>query len=162
MDTTLNQRLRQYFDNTGLSQKEIAKSVNTSEQTISLTLSGKTTPKSDLLERICKVYDVNPTWLITGEGQMKRSENGISLSNKPKDNGQYGNEVFERLQQEVAYLKQLIEVKDKLISFLERGKLKGIFAKTAFADRLLSKKDSNLIIWPQRRQNRVYHASLCA
>lgn len=36
--------------------------------------SGKNLPNADVLEGICRHYDVNPTWLLMGEGPIRPGE----------------------------------------------------------------------------------------
>jgi transcriptional regulator with XRE-family HTH domain len=73
METSVNQRIKSVFDALKISQTDLANAIGTSKQTISLTFSGKTTPKADLIEKMLQVYgSINPEYIMTGKGNMFR------------------------------------------------------------------------------------------
>lgn len=62
--------LRKYIDHLGVSVLHFEKSVNT-RSTIDKAIKNNSNLRSDILAKIIEVYpDVNPKWLISGEGNM--------------------------------------------------------------------------------------------
>lgn len=58
-----------------LSQNELAQLVGVSGSTLGLIERGKTTsPNADLLANLASKLAINPSWLLTGEGQMVQSD----------------------------------------------------------------------------------------
>lgn len=102
METTVNQRLKIYFTSQNMTNaSSIARTVNTTPQTISNLLAGETSPRVELVEAICNAYpDLNPTWLITGHGEMTFTG---KVSNKSEG---LAEKFIKALEQEVEDLKQ--------------------------------------------------------
>ena len=47
-------------------------------------------PKQDVLEKIVRSLDINPEWLLTGRGEMKRGEmNNAAISSDQKEGVPY-------------------------------------------------------------------------
>jgi len=64
-------RLKILISETGLSQKEFAERINISSSAITQFIKGQSKGlNSDTLQSIISVYNVNPSWLLTGEGEM--------------------------------------------------------------------------------------------
>ena len=57
-------RLRESINNSSLSQKEIAKKVNVSPQTISKYMRRDIFPALDTLAKLCKVLDVSADYIL--------------------------------------------------------------------------------------------------
>lgn len=71
METSVNQRVKMFLAYTGDKQKEVALKLGTTEQTISGTLTGRSTPKADLIAKLAIAYpELSTTWLLTGQGEM--------------------------------------------------------------------------------------------
>lgn len=66
---TSAKRLKEIIADSGLNQEKFAKSVGVSQSVISKYLAGRTLD-ADLIIKLKDVYNVNPTWLLTGEGGM--------------------------------------------------------------------------------------------
>lgn len=67
---TLNERikkLRRVFD---LTQQEFAEKIGTARNNIAGYETGKRSPSEAVISLICKTFNVNETWLRTGEGEM--------------------------------------------------------------------------------------------
>jgi len=58
------------------SLKEFAETLGVHPNTITNYEKGRS-PDSDFLALVCEKYKVNPTWLLTGEGEMNTSEPGL-------------------------------------------------------------------------------------
>ena len=54
-----------------LSQREFARRLGISPSTLWEYLHGRT-PPADFIARICEQFDIDESWLLTGEGEMKK------------------------------------------------------------------------------------------
>lgn len=77
-------RIKQYITNKGLSVSAFEKSINASNGSLASQIKNQKTIGSDKLENILKVYsEINPDWLLTGNGEMlKKSETKILTKNE--------------------------------------------------------------------------------
>jgi len=68
------------------SQDAFSQEVGVSKMTIGRWERGERTPDADDLSRILIGYpDINPAWLLTGEGEMKREKWPVKVSKEEKD-----------------------------------------------------------------------------
>ncbi len=72
MDTNINSRINQLRDELHLSRQAFGKALGVSDSVIKNIDYNKTEPKTLLIDQICKVYNVNKNWLLTGDGEMFR------------------------------------------------------------------------------------------
>lgn len=74
---TIQQRIEQiknaYFE----SNKDFEEAVGLKKNTLSNYINKKTKPSSDVLQKIVNTLDVDAMWLLTGKGDMRRSERPI-------------------------------------------------------------------------------------
>ena len=70
--TTVNQRIKKWIESQDISFSDFENTTGYSQKNISNTVNDKVKiPKVDLIIAILKHYkDVNPYWLLLGEGQM--------------------------------------------------------------------------------------------
>jgi len=68
----LNERIKNVRKAKNLSQKEFAQNINLSQNHISSIEKGIRAATDRIINDICKVYNVNKNWLLTGEGKMFR------------------------------------------------------------------------------------------
>lgn len=66
----MNERIKIIRKNAGLTQEQFAEKVNTSRNYIFLIEKGDRNPGDRLAADICRLFNVNPEWLETGEGSM--------------------------------------------------------------------------------------------
>ena len=66
----MNERIKEIRKNKKLSQLEFGKSLNISQNHISAIEHGSRAVTDRLISDICRIYNVNRDWLITGEGDM--------------------------------------------------------------------------------------------
>ena len=73
--------LKNYIDYKGLSVLRFEKSVGT-RSTIDKAIKNNTNLRSDMLAKIIEVYkDINPSWLISGKGEMLLSSENTGFKN---------------------------------------------------------------------------------
>lgn len=66
----LNERIKQIRKDKKLSQLQFGKSLNISQNHISAIEHGTRAVTDRLISDICRIYNVNKDWLMTGEGEM--------------------------------------------------------------------------------------------
>ncbi len=66
---SIGQRIR--VVRASMRQPDFAKSVGISANTLSRNELGKTTPDAEVLAEMCRRYNVNGDWLLTGRGKMR-------------------------------------------------------------------------------------------
>ncbi len=66
----LNSRIKQVRKALGMSQDEFGNGIGLGRGAITNIELNKTNPKPLVVQLICKTYNVNETWLRTGEGEM--------------------------------------------------------------------------------------------
>jgi phage repressor protein C with HTH and peptisase S24 domain len=80
---SINSRIKSLIDALGVSQNAFAKALNTSGSRVSNITSERNKPDSDILTEILGVYrNVNPDWLLLGEGEIFRTMNISGAKNK--------------------------------------------------------------------------------
>ncbi|SMC28480.1 Helix-turn-helix, partial [Desulfacinum hydrothermale DSM 13146] len=77
---TIHDRIRDVIAASGLTLKDFAAKIGLPKRTLTNYRDGISRPPSDVLERICRTFNVRPEWLLTGEGPIKRG--------KPSDPGE--------------------------------------------------------------------------
>ena len=68
--STMNERIQRIVDFNGLSKTAFGRKINLSQSMVSKLCSGAATPSDRTIADICRVFNVNETWLLTGEGEM--------------------------------------------------------------------------------------------
>lgn len=71
----INERIKELRKELKLSQQEFAERLNVKQATISAYEVGIRTPLDSIVNSICREFNVNETWLRTGEGPMFRPIN---------------------------------------------------------------------------------------
>lgn len=70
---TINERISEVVEKSGLTKTAFAQKINVSQQYVSK-LVNNGVPSERTLSDICRVFNVDPFWLETGEGEMFRAE----------------------------------------------------------------------------------------
>lgn len=73
MNETFAQRLKKIIEDKGLSQAEVARLCNISQQSINYIIN-KNLRSSKLAPKIAHCLEINPEWLIYGEGKQKETQ----------------------------------------------------------------------------------------
>jgi len=69
---SLGERIKKVRGN--LSQAEFIRRLKIHRNTLPRYESGERSPDADFLNRLCREFNINPTWILTGEGPMGRGE----------------------------------------------------------------------------------------
>lgn len=73
MSNEKSKRFSEIRKDLGLSQKDFGKALDISQNYVSSIENGSRNISSKLLEKLENVYDINPTWLMTGREEMYTS-----------------------------------------------------------------------------------------
>ena len=121
----MNERIKKVRKTMKLTQEQFGERIGITGSSCSTIESGKNKPSIQTIKSICREFDVNETWLLTGEGEMflKRSreqEIGEFFADVVKDNkfkkrlvlmlAKMNTEEWELLERK---LKELIEEDDE-------------------------------------------------
>lgn len=68
--STINDRIAQVVQHSGLTKTAFAKRINVSQSLISMVASGTAVPSDRTINDICREFSVDPLWLRTGDGEM--------------------------------------------------------------------------------------------
>lgn len=128
---TVNQRIKELIKVVRISQSEFGRRIGQSRNNMSYILGSNKGVKSEILESICKAFpNVNPTWLLIGEGDMWKDPEaaGKHVVISGTDNNQFNitqgggnikhsgnggkNEDTELLRKEIEQLRQMLKEKD--------------------------------------------------
>ena len=103
----LGKRIREVRSEQNLNQADFAKAIGSSRDTVARTEVGAQTPQERVLRQICKTFEVNYMWLLTGESDHKDKE-------------QYGRlkEEYDKLDRINAEQKATIAALEKTITIL--------------------------------------------
>ncbi len=72
MEESIGKRLSDFIWSIRSSNSQFARAIGVTPQAISHIISGRSNPSGDLLKSIfTKFPELNPTWLLTGEGSMQ-------------------------------------------------------------------------------------------
>ena len=70
-------RIRKIISEKGISDSQFARDTDYAQTTVANMFVRDSEPRSDLLEKIIEKYNVNPNWLLTGEGEMFKTGTSI-------------------------------------------------------------------------------------
>lgn len=102
--------IKKYYD----SQKAFADSIGETTATVNNWVTGKRPIGNIVLDKLIKVFpDISIDWLKTGEGEMLKSDKPlVQLAEESSE--------IQKLKEEIKYLKQTIEDKNKIIELYEK------------------------------------------
>ncbi len=119
------ERLKQYIDYKGIAISTFEKSIGMSNASFGKSLKNHGTIRANKLETILSVYtDLNPIWLLTGQGQMLKDNIGhtqigdVNTIDHSPIHVNTSDEV-DRLKSEIKHLEELLAAKDEIINLLK-------------------------------------------
>lgn len=65
------ERFRQIRKLVSLSQQEFGQLLGVSRQTINAYERNRQRPTLDMMEKVCRLQDISPSWLLTGRGNLR-------------------------------------------------------------------------------------------
>lgn len=68
--STINERIAQVVQHSGLTKTAFAQRIGVSQGFVSELCSGKSNPSDRTINDICREFSVDPLWLRTGDGEM--------------------------------------------------------------------------------------------
>lgn len=66
----INSRIEKLIEELGITKTAFAEKIKVTQPYISKLISGNGTPSERLIEDICEKFNINESWLRTGEGEM--------------------------------------------------------------------------------------------
>ena len=69
-DSYIGKRLKEYRLSIGLNGKQFAEIIGISQSSLSEIETGKNKPSADTISLIVRHTDINPVWILTGEGSV--------------------------------------------------------------------------------------------
>lgn len=129
-------RLKELLDDTGLSVTKFATKANVNQSNLSAILNRKRKLGSNVLIKIAETFEVNPRWLLSGDG-TKHKTCQSTLSDIPPDyqssnNIDYKEKYINELEEQVKLLKELnhnLQKELNLKSEIIQGFLEGSISK---------------------------------
>lgn len=118
MKEELISRLRSIMDYYNLSQSEFAKRIAIRQPNISAILSGERACGSGVLNKILLSFDINKTWLLTGEGEMLKTESETDKNRALNKEQYYEDEIPKQF---TAYLVPMAAMGGSLVGFEDEG-----------------------------------------
>ena len=120
------ERLKQYIDYKGIAISTFERSIGMSNASFGKSLKNHGTIGANKLETILNVYpDLNPIWLLTGQGQMLKENIGHiqtghtnTIDNSPININANTAEI-ERLNERIKHLEDLLSAKEEIINLLK-------------------------------------------
>ena len=132
VDNIRSERFKQIRKRLGMNQEDFAKALALTQSGVSFIEKGGGL-SIETLQKLKDVYNVNVEWVLTGEGEMFRLESS-KLSNRPADNGQYGQVVTDMLKDQLKRAYEEIEFLREIIRKADLGKLEEQLFQTALED----------------------------
>ncbi|WP_242845955.1 helix-turn-helix domain-containing protein [Clostridium novyi] len=108
----LNKRIAEIRRDNKLTQVEFGKKLSVSRDAIANYESGRVEPKPIFLDHLCTVFNVNKTWLLTGEGEMYVLNDAAILGSALADIAT-GNVSLQNI------AKKLVELDDEYLNLVE-------------------------------------------
>ena len=107
-------RLRQIITIKGISDSQFARETGTAQTTIANMFGRDSEPRSDLLEKVIEIYNVNPIWLLTGEGEMfSTSSSGALVGTEVMQQDEVANIPYYDIDV-MAHIAESLDLKDEV------------------------------------------------
>jgi SOS-response transcriptional repressor LexA len=140
---SVGRRIKEIRLNKGLTQKDFADSLGIVQGFLSGIEREKKTPSDTLLIALCNLYEINPSWLASGEGEIYRSPRRAGQA--PSSAGGAGIPVLERIGEEFPRRIVQDEIRDRVAL---PGVDEGSYAIVAYGDFMAPTiRDGDLVIF---------------
>ncbi|CAG0933227.1 repressor LexA [Rhodocyclaceae bacterium] len=141
--SSLGRRIKDIRLNKGLTQKEFADSIGIVQGFLSGIEREKKTPSDTLLIALCNLYEINETWLASGQGEMYRTSRRAGQA--PSSPGGSGIPVLERIGEEFPRQIGEDDIRDRIAL---PGVDEGCYAIVAYGDFMAPTiRDGDLVIF---------------
>lgn len=140
----LSKRFLQAMDIIGLSSYKLEQDLGIRKQTITKIKNGVQQPSKKTINLFSNYYNVNPSWIYTGEGEiLKKDSNSVSVGNYNKEL-QIG--INSNIAREELSEHKKSDSKDKLLSEIEKLRTENEFLKDKIYNLEERIKDKDKII----------------
>lgn len=147
MENNINERVADLVKSLKMSTNAFAKTINKSQSAVSFIIEGRSKPGFEVLDAICEIHQVNPIWLLRGEGEMFIRP-GVSAADQVAPD-QYLQDHVKQLENSFTNLAQQLAVKDRQIDGLQRtvdallmGKLRDVMQMAGRIISMYPKKEA--------------------
>lgn len=127
---TVGDRIKKLRQEKKMTQQDFAAKVGIKRNTVATYEIGRNTPIDAVISLICRTFNVNETWLRTGEGEMYKKSNGI----------------LEKLKRELQLTEIETEIIEIWLSFPEEQRMQVIEFAKSFNEKLTSQVEAPLTI----------------
>ena len=119
----MNERLKKIRTDIKLTQKQMSEKIGVTEATVSRMESGKSSITEQTIKMLCNEFNINETWLRTGEGEMYVvSEQDEELAEALAEISLSDNEKLKKIVQKLTKLndKEIDTINDLIDLLLDR------------------------------------------
>lgn len=113
----MNNRLKELRKNLNLTMEKFGEKIGIKKNTVSQLESGKNNITESAVKLICSTFNVNETWLRTGEGEMFNETSSVNFEEyaKQKNMSEIEKEII------INYLDLDVETRKKIIEMLKKS-----------------------------------------
>lgn len=123
---TINDRFNELIKALKLNPSSFARSIGKSYNAVESIVKSKTRPSYDVLEAVFQSYpDLNPSWLMTGKGEMLQAFANVSADNGGENLEKELRERIKSQSETIQDLRYTVELQKQIIGKQGLGKFKG-------------------------------------
>jgi len=115
----IGEKLTAYFKSLGITQEDIAERLGVSQQYVSRLLSGNAEFGKKQAQRFYELWKIQPSWLLTGQGEMIATSNENDEMQTPRDLSDADAKFREYVYIKDAQIDELLRQNGKLIKIIE-------------------------------------------
>lgn len=107
-----------------LSQGEFAEAIGVSKAAIGGYERGQQTPGATVIASICERFDVEPRWLLLGQGPMRREEQEIDRTNgSPSNTGELHGCDLDLIEAAISAVEEVLEATERSMPVPKKAQL---------------------------------------
>jgi transcriptional regulator with XRE-family HTH domain len=110
VNTTFSERIQIILKKLNVSRKDFAHIINVSYGNLSDWLNGRSEPSAKAIRAIYYNYDVNPIWLLTGEGPFRTPDYLVNDSSELYNKVQLGTSEYNDLLSRAKKYDQIVKI----------------------------------------------------